>query len=120
MLMFALSACHTSEVKLVITEALQKKDTVSLGDTIKKNFFIVNQTKSKVNIFRIIASCGCTVVSDIKEKYITKGDSIMITVKYTPEQIDSGDVSKTIVLYTDANPKLYDVSIKAYVSKHRQ
>lgn len=120
MLLFALPACHTSQVKLVITETIREKDTITLGDTIKKMFFIINQTGSKVNIFRIIASCGCTIVSDIMETYIANGDSIILTVKYTPEQIDSGDVSKTIVLYTDANPKLYDVSIKAYVLNERQ
>lgn len=92
-------------------------DTIYSSDTLIKKVEIYNESAFTVTIHKIISSCGCTTVLDGEGQKVRPTNDAIVKLKYVPDSIDSGLVKKTIVIQTDAVPKLHTLSFLVYVKR---
>jgi len=74
-----------------------------LGDlrqqvTVKTTFLLTNDSAVKLNIFRVITNCGCTV-AEIDKKRLQSGESSALTVAMQTEAARGKLTSRVQVLY---------------------
>jgi hypothetical protein len=85
-------------VRLNETEA--KFGKINIKDTIKYNFLIRNTGKNDLIIDTVTASCGC--IHDTWSKHpIAPSGFGYIAVAFKPDRLDSGEVSKTVMVVTN-------------------
>lgn len=115
----ALTSCQSSNqnTPLVIEGNFDKIDTIKYNENLKREISIINTNSSDVKVLNILVSCGCTVVTKFEPEKLAKNKKLTFYVNYKPEPTDSANVSKSILIYTDGDPKLYTVEFKAFVKK---
>lgn len=78
---------------------------------------LVNNGSYLVTIKKIITSCSCTEITSGNKQVIKSGDSLQIKVNYKPLLSDSLYEEKSIVIYTDGEPKLYTLDLKFFIKE---
>ena len=83
------------------------------GGEVSCDFLIKNTGTSPVIINKVTASCGCTAPNWTKEP-IASGQQGFIKVTFNPKG-QSGDFTKTLVVFTNGNPQSIRLKIKGKV-----
>lgn len=89
---------------------------VKQGEVVKHDFTLKNDTSKTFTVKEANTSCGCTV-TNVKEKKLTPGESMLIPVKFNSTGY-SGVVSQYVYVITDSSEKpVVRFIIKAEVRK---
>jgi hypothetical protein len=88
--------------------------TIKVGDTISKTFIIKNISDNTLKIKDIKSSCGCTIAK-IKDSLVKGNNSTEIIATYTAGKDVKGDVSKSIVIDANTNPRFTVLYLKGKV-----
>lgn len=86
---------------------------IKKGSVIDVSFSLKNAGKTNLIIKNSSLSCGCTKIKTLKDTIAT-GEMADLQFTYDSKN-DSGNILKTIVLETNANPKLHVLYIKGHV-----
>jgi hypothetical protein len=77
-------------------------------------FLVTNTGKNPLIIENVSASCGCTTPHK-PEKPIPPGESDYIEVGFHPKSGQLNEIIKTITVTANTNPKISEISIRAFV-----
>jgi hypothetical protein len=77
-------------------------------------FSFTNTGNKPLLISEVKASCGCTTPYK-PEKPILPGKTDVIEVNFQPKPSQSGEISKTITVESNTDPKLTELQIKAFI-----
>jgi hypothetical protein len=96
------------------------KDTIDLktikkGDIIDISFSLKNTGYGDLIIKNSSVGCGCTKIKPLKDT-INPGETVDLNLSYDSKN-DSGRVLKTVIIETNATPKLHVLYIKGLVDE---
>ena len=124
------SICNAQESKVNAAEnnagVSAKKETVTAdklehdfgaiaesADLVSCDFLIKNTGTTPVVITKVTTSCGCTA-SDWSKEPIASGKEGFVKVTFNPKG-QSGDFTKTLVVFTNGEPQSIRLKIKGNV-----
>lgn len=76
------------------------------------DFTLVNTTDAPVEIKKVYANCGCTVI-DYPRRSIAKGDTVRVTATYDAKQM--GHFEKRFAIYTQGDNKPLELTLRGVV-----
>lgn len=88
--------------------------TVSDEDTKTTKFVITNKGKSDLIIHKIVTQCECIEVTADK-MLVTKSESAVLTVKYSPRKYIGVDERYINIISNDPKNSNFVLTIKSYV-----
>ena len=83
------------------------------GGIVKCEFTIENTGKEPLVITKVTTSCGCTA-SDWTKEPVASGKQGLVKVTFDPKG-RNGDITKSLVVYTNGNPESIRLKIKGTV-----
>jgi hypothetical protein len=76
-------------------------------------FWILNRGRDTVTVAHVRSSCGCTAAM-VENARITPGDSVALSVSFTPPRPSHGQVTKSVAVFLDRESRpRFQVSISA-------
>lgn len=96
----------TAEQPGLVWDALTKEVTPKPGEEdVPVTFAVTNRSNARITIERVETSCGCTVAEIPSEPWpLDPGQGGLMKVEFDARN-KSGDLTKTILVYTSAGPK---------------
>jgi hypothetical protein len=107
---------QNSDTTAIFSKTIHDFGSISeSGGILECEFLVTNTGNRPLVITKVSTSCGCTT-SDWSKKPIGTGKQGFIKVTYNPKG-HSGEINKTLTVFTNGNPSNISLKIKGYIEK---